>query len=382
MAETERKSREEERMEKRSQDLQVQIQPSLTVHTVVTPDQPRHRRRSRETRPDGQCHDTRDGGHDRHEINNTCMTDHTVVTNCMRSQNGEDGSNVSTHRSGRSSPIDDHRQERHPKLSHSQTVTKNHMCTDHADNGKPISPHRPRSNSPTYADHSQYPNGTNGKFVEKITSALGHFDLDHCDPDVCISFLRNPSIKTYAALKRKLKNADKDWIQGFLDADGLEILLSAIDLVGGRRVSQLSDAMLLLECVSCIKELMNSKVGLEYLIQHTDSADKLVNASDTSNIMVKKQVFKLLAAISIYSSKGNKLVLDAFKKHKKQRYRFSLLVNELKLSEVTSYSATLMAFINCLIVSSDDIQERVRIRNEFVGNSKGIYIVLYTRWCH
>ena len=267
MAETERKSREDGRMEKIS-DVHVQIQPLLTVHTVVTPDQPRHRSRSRETRPDGQCHDTHDCGHDRHENNNIGVTDHNVVTNCVLSQNEEDRSNVSPHRSGRSSPIDDHRQERHPKLSHSQTVTKNHMCTDHEENGKPTTPHRSRSNSPTYADHSQYPNGTNGKlddssriskccdadvdttesngrtpyqkqegihlkrqlgklgrtnslFVEKITSALGHFDLDRCDPDVCVSFLRNPSIKTYAALKRKLKKADKDWIQGFLDADGL-----------------------------------------------------------------------------------------------------------------------------------------------------------------
>ena len=35
--------------------------------------------------------------------------------------------------------------------------------------------------------------------------------------------------------------------------------------------------MLLLECVSCIKALMNSKVGLEYMIQHTESIGKLVN---------------------------------------------------------------------------------------------------------
>ena len=56
-----------------------------------------------------------------------------------------------------------------------------------------------------------------------------------------------------------------------------EVLFSAIDVVGGRRVCQLADAMLLLECVSCVKELMNSKVGLEYMIQHQDAAGKLVS---------------------------------------------------------------------------------------------------------
>ena len=57
---------------------------------------------------------------------------------------------------------------------------------------------------------------------------------------------------------------------------------------------------------------------------------------------------------------------------KSQRYRFSLLVNELRNdSGVTSYLTSVLAFINCLIVSHDSINDRVRIRNELIGKYIG-----------
>ena len=53
---------------------------------------------------------------------------------------------------------------------------------------------------------------------------------------------------------------------------------------------------------------------------------------------------------------------------KSQRYRFSLLVNELRSDAgMASYLTSVLAFINCLIVSHDCINERVRIRNELIG---------------
>jgi len=45
-----------------------------------------------------------------------------------------------------------------------------------------------------------------------------------------------------------------------------------------------------------------------------------------------------------------------------------MLVNELRSdAAVSSYLTSVLAFINCLIVSHDNINERVRIRNELIG---------------
>ena len=52
---------------------------------------------------------------------------------------------------------------------------------------------------------------------------------------------------------------------------------------------------------------------------------------------------------------------------KKSRYRFSLLVDELRRADNDVYRATLLGFINSIILYTDRIEERVRIRNEFIG---------------
>ena len=52
---------------------------------------------------------------------------------------------------------------------------------------------------------------------------------------------------------------------------------------------------------------------------------------------------------------------------KKCRYRFSLLVDELRGAESDAYRTTILGFINSIILYTDRIEDRVRIRNEFIG---------------
>ncbi|XP_041357353.1 inverted formin-2-like isoform X2 [Gigantopelta aegis] len=205
----------------------------------------------------------------------------------------------------------------------------------------------------------------------KISQTLLHVDFDKCEPEIAVSILKISTVQTFGALKKKIKKSSRDWIQGFLDANGLGVLLDCVDTLGSKRVTQLSDAMLLLECVSCVKVVMNSKLGLECLVQNGDLyVSRLVKALDTSNAMVKKQVIELLSALCVYSPEGYRLALDAletFKTMKKLRYRFSLILNELKSAELVPYKTTLMAFINCILVATDELKERSMIRNEFIG---------------
>ncbi|XP_070554542.1 inverted formin-2-like [Ptychodera flava] len=81
-------------------------------------------------------------------------------------------------------------------------------------------------------------------------------------------------------------------------------------------------------------------------------------------------VFEILSALSVYSMDGCKMAIDAleyYKKEKNQVHRFSIVIDELKASENLTYSTTLIAFINSLLISTDDSEERHRLRNEFIG---------------
>ncbi|XP_060080025.1 inverted formin-2-like [Ylistrum balloti] len=210
------------------------------------------------------------------------------------------------------------------------------------------------------------------KLRKKISETLLHPDLENCDPEICVEIITLPtfSMKSLSSLKKKIEHSKADWIQGFLDNGGLDRLFDIVDNVGSKRVNQLSDAMLLLECVACIKSVLNSRLGLDYLVLNGAYTKKLVKALDTNNVMVKKQVFELLSALCVYSTDGYVLALDAlesYKSLKKQRYRFSLIVNELRMAELVPYKTTILGFINCILVATETLDDRICVRNEFIG---------------
>ncbi|XP_013793022.2 inverted formin-2-like, partial [Limulus polyphemus] len=95
-----------------------------------------------------------------------------------------------------------------------------------------------------------------------------------------------------------------------------------------------------------------------------------VSALDTNNVTVKKQVFELLSALCVYSQEGYHRCLETlqhYKEQKNERYRFKLIVEELKNAKNVEYQTALLAFVNCVIISAPSTKKRIRIRNEFIG---------------
>lgn len=56
-----------------------------------------------------------------------------------------------------------------------------------------------------------------------------------------------------------------------------------------------------------------------------------------------------------------------FQNIKNDRYRLKLIVLELEKATAPEYQSALLAFINCIIISAPSLQDRLRIRNEFIG---------------
>ncbi|GBN50463.1 Inverted formin-2 [Araneus ventricosus] len=131
-----------------------------------------------------------------------------------------------------------------------------------------------------------------------------------------------------------------------------------------------------------LPEYEKHNLGILSVCEHENSktmrAKGMKFALDTDDIPVKKQVFELLSALCVYRPDGYLRALETlehYKSLKKRRYRFQLVVDELKSCEVAEYTTALVAFINCLIISPASLGERVRIRNEFLGRSTLSYSV-------
>lgn len=52
---------------------------------------------------------------------------------------------------------------------------------------------------------------------------------------------------------------------------------------------------------------------------------------------------------------------------KGERYRLRIVVDELQKATAEDYQMALLAFINCLVISTPVLKDRIRIRNEFIG---------------
>ncbi|XP_066529545.1 inverted formin-2 isoform X3 [Hoplias malabaricus] len=195
-------------------------------------------------------------------------------------------------------------------------------------------------------------------------------NLENADPELCIRLLQVPTVVNYSGLKKRLEGSDQTWMVQFLELSGLDLLLEALDRLSGRGCSRIADALLQLTCVNCVRAVMNSSTGIHFIVENEGYVRKLSQALDTSNTMVKKQVFELLAALSMYSNEGHRLALDAldhYKAVKTQQYRFSVIMNELESTDNVPYMVTLLSVINALIFSTEDLRKRDKMRKEFIG---------------
>jgi hypothetical protein len=59
--------------------------------------------------------------------------------------------------------------------------------------------------------------------------------------------------------------------------------------------------------------------------------------------------------------------MKLLQKHNNERYRFKFILHELQYGPTVEHQTAVIAFINCLILATSELQERIRIRSEFLG---------------
>ncbi|XP_041721332.2 inverted formin-2 isoform X2 [Coregonus clupeaformis] len=215
-----------------------------------------------------------------------------------------------------------------------------------------------------------------GALKEHLTSSPpdpdAHLEanLENADPELCIRLLQVPTVVNYSGLRRRLEGSDQDWMVQFLELNGLDLLMEALERLSGRGCARIADALLQLTCVACVKAVMNSSAGLHFILDNEGYVRTLSQALDTSNTMVKMQVFELLAALSMFNPQGHHLAMDAldhYKSVKMHQYRFSVIMNELHATDNVPYMVILMSVVNVIIFGVEDLRKRDKLRKEFIG---------------
>ena len=101
---------------------------------------------------------------------------------------------------------------------------------------------------------------------QKVPAPTTNWDsLEGADAELCILYFQRGL--NYRGLKNRLKSADHEWIEDFLDRDGLVVIFNALSGLGKRGISSMTEALDQLHCVAAVKEVMNRPAGLEYVIE-------------------------------------------------------------------------------------------------------------------
>uniref|UniRef100_A0A8K9X9K2 Inverted formin-2 n=1 Tax=Oncorhynchus mykiss TaxID=8022 RepID=A0A8K9X9K2_ONCMY len=215
-----------------------------------------------------------------------------------------------------------------------------------------------------------------GALKEHLTSSPPDRDahleanLENSVPELCIRLLQVPTVVNYSGVWRRLEGSDQEWMVQFLELNGLDLLMEALERLSGRGCARIADALLQLTCVACVKAVMNSSAGLHFILDNEGYVRTLSQALDTSNTMVKMQVFELLAALALFNPQGHHLAMDALEHYKSvnmQQYRFSVIMNELHATDNVPYMVVLMSVVNVIIFGVEDLRKRDKLRKEFIG---------------
>ena len=91
--------------------------------------------------------------------------------------------------------------------------------------------------------------------------------LADADPELCLRLITKPTVQNYAGIKSRIQKSTSQWMEEFLKLGGLEALFLSLERLSDKTICSFVDAFIQLEAVQCIKAVMNSKAGLECMIE-------------------------------------------------------------------------------------------------------------------
>ena len=87
--------------------------------------------------------------------------------------------------------------------------------------------------------------------------------------EFCENILTKPDSKTYATLNKWLLSCSNEWLQEFLQCNSLKMIFSTLNFMGMKKAN-FFDAVIELQIINVIKTVINTTIGIEFLIDDSD----------------------------------------------------------------------------------------------------------------
>ena len=107
--------------------------------------------------------------------------------------------------------------------------------------------------------------GSPGAAANGDSAASHGGSLEGADPELCITLLERGL--NFSGLKARLKAADQAWMEHFITVGGIPALFDALETLGRKGFSGIVGAIRQLECVGCVRAVMNHRFRLEFIVE-------------------------------------------------------------------------------------------------------------------
>ncbi|KAM9949412.1 hypothetical protein ACTFIT_010621 [Dictyostelium discoideum] len=188
------------------------------------------------------------------------------------------------------------------------------------------------------------------------------------DDGLSVAELKNISVA--------LRSRGLDWIHQFHKLGATTRLVELLSLYVQQKDHTEESLQKQLECLNCIKNLMNNNVGIGYIFGIKDSFKTIVLCLGSEYEKVNELAIGLLNTICFLPKiNGHKLLIELlnyFKEEKKESRRFISIVKSLKskagvieTKETLKTKSIYLSFINIIVNTPAEIDLRLALRQEF-----------------
>lgn len=183
-----------------------------------------------------------------------------------------------------------------------------------------------------------------------------------------LNLIRNskrPDIQVLITLRSSLATANKNFLTGFLEADGIYVLMKCID----ERIAKLPmtdlDASILYEIIGCCKCIMNNDTGMEAILVTPGAIEHIAKSLFFEWKPIALLVLEILSVCCYYTEDCSTSVRDGMKLLAKVRNEapFQCLCQAL-LTEDVEVKSGVAVFVNSMLMGMQNLKDRNYFRAE------------------
>lgn len=186
-------------------------------------------------------------------------------------------------------------------------------------------------------------------------------------------------IEAMRKLQPAVATSGREWLDAFATAGGLDGLIATLRSLAEVRLSTKENLELRLVGMSIMKAFMNNQTGMDALVEASGGIQMIVQQicpnvdTNDGNLMelsdkITEAALEKLSVLCWYLGYSDTVMeaFDEFRRYRFEHVRFQTVIDRLYMTKSSTLRLAIMMFINSVINSTCELEDRVIVRSCFL----------------